>query len=349
MGAFKKSFWVSFALAAAILLGALAMASRIDSADLPPKPAFPVPGKLFVAGYEGQEANVAELAYWWNLFGIASAIRRADVVLLGSSHMQFGLSARQLSADFSRQAGRPIRVFNAGLGCDTPLSVDASLLEHLDIRDRVVIADGFAYEFDPYTYDCFQEFAAIKDRVQALFETLAIWSRFDWDWMLDGYLPRFDLRDRRLTIGRYLNGEVTVLDWNYGDVAYLYAPELGEVFPGSASGQKIAIGPAWRLASGTIPLPAAFQGVTGPRRIRPIFTLIPFVLSPGFNLDRYENLVHLLASAGPGTGVPFVDISAAGLTSFDDQHLTGTARAVATERLAAALEASGLLPSVAKR
>jgi hypothetical protein len=357
MGSFKSGFWASFGLIAVVIFAPMILATRIDSARLPPKPDFPIPGRRFVAEYGGQGANVAHLVYWWGLFGSENRIRRADVLLLGSSHTQFGLSARQLSEDFSRDAGRPIRVFNVGLGCDTPLSFDASLLDHLDIRNRTVIADTFAYSYDPYNYACFSEFSGITDRVEGLSKALAMWSRFDFDWLLDGSVPRIDLRHQRAKIGRYLNETATILDWQYGDAAYLFRPDEGEEFPLPVADDTIADGSAvtgadgqpWRLASGTMPLPKDFQSIMDRRHIQPIFTLVPFVLTPGFNLDRYENVAQLLAGQVGRASMPFVTISAKGLTSFDGGHLTGAARSVATDRLAASVEESGLLSSVLKK
>jgi hypothetical protein len=73
--------------------------------------------RQFVAEYGGVGAYVGHLLYYWGLFGMRDRIRQADIVLLGSSHTQFGLSARQLSEILSRESGRPIKAFNLGLGC----------------------------------------------------------------------------------------------------------------------------------------------------------------------------------------------------------------------------------------
>ena len=223
MGYLRKSFWFSFALAALSLLGPLAFWSQIDFGDAAGQARLSRARARLRRRDGGQAAYIAHLAYWWNIFGIARGIRRADLILLGSSHTQFGLSARQLSATFSRAAGRPVKVFNAGLGCVMPLTFDAQLLKKLDIRDHDIVADTFSYSFDPYTAGCFSEFSSIADSVQGLFKTLAVWSRFDWDWLLDGYVPRIVMKDRQLTVSRYLNAPATILDWRYGDVASLSA------------------------------------------------------------------------------------------------------------------------------
>jgi hypothetical protein len=350
MGRFRKTFWQSFIAAAVLVLAPLVLWSRLDAAHIPAKPDFPIPGQRFVAEYGGQGAYLAHLAYWWNLFGMGDRIRHADLVLLGSSHTQFGLSARQLGDALSRDLGRPVRVFNAGLGCDTPLGFDASLIERLGLRDRTVIADSFAYDPDPYTYACFSEFSGIGDAGQALFKIGAAWTRFVWDWALDGVLPRIALDNGRVTLGRYLHEAVTILDWKTGDMAELYNPEAGEEFPHEASRrpEAIAQGLPWRLPSGSIPLPAPFDQAAVRLGIHPVFTLIPYVLSPGFNEDRYAKVDRLLADRDAAQRAPFIGIAPEGLASFDGQHLTGEARTKATARLEAAIEAR-LAPEFSRR
>ncbi|HEV8016448.1 MAG TPA: hypothetical protein VGP48_13000 [Stellaceae bacterium] len=343
---FKTGFWGAFAASAAGLLVPAVMWARLVTPELPPKPAFPVPGREFVAEYGGQAAYIAHIAYWWGLFGIGTRLRDADVLLLGSSHVQLGLSARQMSDALSQASGRPVRVFNAGLGCDTPLAYDAALLDHLGLRDRVVVVDAFANDYDPYNAPCFAELAGITDRVHAGFKALAVWSRFDWDWLLDGILPRIDLRDGRIAADRYLNAPATILDWNDGDAVELFHPARGEEFPHPVSAplDLASQQPPRRLAAGTMPLPAPFMPAMT-RGLRPVFTLIPFSLTPPFDRTRYENVADLLAASG-SPRAPFVALAPDGLASFDGEHLTGESRAAATARLAAALAEANLLQAV---
>lgn len=349
MESFKRSFWRASLAMVALLLVPCVVWSRIEAERLAPKPDFPLPGRAFVAEYGGQAAYVAHLLYWWGLFGFGERIRRADVVLVGSSHMQFGLSARQLSADLSRAAGRPIRAFNAGLGCDTPLGFDAALLDRLGIRDRAIVADTFAYDYDPYNAACFAEFAGMTDGVHSVFQALAVWTRFDCDWALDGLLPRIDLSRRRLTLSRYLNAPALILDWDYGDALYLFRPDRGEAFPipRAAAPQDVAAAqpPGQALTSGTIPLPDALAAIVAQGGLRPAFTLIPFVTTPAFDRERYDNVAGLLRASGAGPSAPFIAIAPAGLTSFDGEHLTGPSRRRATQRLGDDLIATKILPS----
>ncbi|HLI22042.1 MAG TPA: hypothetical protein VKV32_13035 [Stellaceae bacterium] len=347
MNSFKRRFWLASVVMTALLLIPFFVWSRIEASRLPPKPAFPLPGHAFVAEYGGQASYVAHLLYWWGLFGFGERIRSADVVMLGSSHMQFGLSARQLSATLSAAAGRPLRVFNAGLGCDTPLGFDAALLDRQGVRDRAIIADTFAYDYDPYNAECFSELDDITDRVHAVFEALAVWTRFAADWALDGILPRVDLSQRRPVLGRYLNAPALILDWNYGDVVYAFSPNRGEVYPAplASTPQDVAKAqPAGEsLTSGTIPMPNALANVVARRDLRPIFTLIPFVTTPAFDRERFTHVAQLLAAAGTAPRAPLIAIAPAGFESFDGEHLTGPSRDQATRRLGDALAAAEML------
>lgn len=344
MDAFKRRFWFACLLMMAALAVPAFLWSRIEAPRLPPKPDFPLPGRAFVAEYGGQAAYIAHLLYWWGLFGFGDRIKNADVVMLGSSHMQFGLSARQLSARLSTAAGRPVRVFNAGLGCDTPLGFDASLVERLDLRDRTLIVDTFAYDYDPYNAACFSEFAGMTDRVHSAFAALAVWTRFDWDWAFDGILPRIDLSARRFALGRYLNEPALILDWHYGDAVYLFRPDRGEAFPQSqaAKPQDIAAAqpPGETLTSGTIPLPDPFAGIVARRDLNPVLTLIPFVTTPAFDRERFADVAKLLGSPSRAPSAPFIAIAPTGLESFDGEHLTGSSREEATRRLGDALAAT---------
>ena len=342
---FRNGFWYGFVASALLLLVPALLWARLAATKLPPKPPFPVPGRQFVAEYAGQAAYVAHLAYWWGLFGIGQRIRDADIVLLGSSHMQFGLSARQLSATLSQRANRPVRVFNAGLGCDTPLGYDGALLDHLRLGGRTLVIDLFAYDFDPYNAPCFAELAGMTDAVHAGAKALTVWSRFAWDWSLDGALPRVDLRGGRVALTRYLNAPATILDWNYGDAAHLYRPDRGEEFPSPPPDRPqdlTAQEGAWRLDGATLALPQAFAGAVS-LGAQPVFTLIPFSTTPAFDRDRYDHVAQLLAATG-GVRAAFIALAPQGLKSFDGEHLTGDSRAAATARLAPSLVAAKLAP-----
>jgi hypothetical protein len=168
------SFFISLSQVFSALIAALMVWTKATSADLSAKPAYPVPGRNFVSEYGGVGADAAHMIYYWGLFGVADTIRHAQLILLGSSHTQFGLSARQLSQAVSEPTGQPVSVFNLGLGCGESALFGAETLERLDVRGKAVVAD--LYNIDSAS-PCGAA-AASADPIAAYFKLLAIWSKF---------------------------------------------------------------------------------------------------------------------------------------------------------------------------
>ena len=54
--------------------------------------------------------------FHFGLFGVGDRIKNADVLIVGSSHAIFGLSAERIAAALSERWGRPVTVFNMALG-----------------------------------------------------------------------------------------------------------------------------------------------------------------------------------------------------------------------------------------
>ena len=347
MRRFSTLFFLAFGATLALALLPLIVVARLSSDQS--KPPYPVPGRQFVAEYAGVGANVAHMLYYWGLFGEGRQIRNADVLLIGSSHMQFGLSARELSTALSMRASRTIRVFNLGLGCGTDLDFDAALLDHINVHDKIVVADTFGYHhFDELPF-CFP-LGKQTDPVDASFKALALWAKFTWDWALDGWLPQARLEPDRVSATRFLGGAVVILDWKSGDVAYFSRPTLGEIFPidGTQTPTPIlqhAEGELpWNLLPGTIPIPAPLLAVAQRERLHLVFTLIPYAKSLPLDERRYAILSNLLSSGRRERAAPFLPISATQLDSFDFGHLTGRSRSLASLRLAEEMASAGLFP-----
>jgi hypothetical protein len=351
MQRFRRQFVVSLTIMLVVLVAPLVTLNIASQKSLPPKPPYPIIGREFVGEYAGVGAFNAQAIYYWNLFGIGDRIRDADVVLLGSSHTQFDLSAQQLSNDLSQSAMRPVRVFNLGMGCGETLAFANSVIERLEVHAQIIIADTYTYGNDDKS-ECATE-ATRGDAIQAAVSVSNVWSRFTWDWLIDGYLPSLSVRDDALHVERFLNAPVLVLDWNFGGSAYFYRPDAGQVFP-DAPPDRIAkvLGGVpgeipWALADGAIPIPPELRQ-TSERKPEMIFTLIPFPAAPTLPLWRlyqpaYQRIYRLLSTNASGEEGRFVAISPSELESFDYGHLTGAGRAIATARLAHSLEQRGLL------
>jgi len=144
-----SGFSVSLLVAAAAFLMPLAIWTKLTAASVPKPPQYPAPGRQVLAEYSGVSASVLHSIYWHGLFDFGDRISDANVVLIGSSHTQFGLSARQMSQELSRIAGHPVRVYNLGLGCSEGLNFAAQLLQRLGLEERVIIGDIYNYSHFP--------------------------------------------------------------------------------------------------------------------------------------------------------------------------------------------------------
>lgn len=349
MKTFRNQFFGVFGTLLASMLIVLVVWTRATSQHLPPKPGYPVPGEAFVAEYSGVGADAAHLLYYWGLFGMDAAIDRADLLLLGSSHMQFGLSAKIVSERLSQAEKQKIAAFNLGLGCGETLRFDVDLLRHRRIENRSAIMDTYTYGGEQLT-PC-SESAESSDAVKASFSVLHIWSRFSWDWIVDGSLPSIYVSDDRFRIGRFLNGPVVIVDWRYGDVDAFYRPDSGEVFPAVRHGAEVSVlrrgGLPWTLPQSSIPVPEWMSTTLKWQHIKPVFTLIPYAETPHDIIERqreieqYHTIENLLRGAG-GDRAPFITLSARDLTSFDYGHLSGSGRAIASRRLTEVLKQRGL-------
>src|SRR5580704_10459864 len=181
---------LSLGILAPALIAGLVVWTKV-ALEASAKPTYPVPGRNFVAEYGVVSADAAHIVYYWGLFGVAHRIRQAQLLLLGSSHMQFGLSARQLSDTLSRTAGRPVTAFNLGVGCGESALLGVRVLQRLGTQDRMTIAD--IYNTDSLS-PC-GDAAVNAHAFDAYFKVLAVWMKFTWDWLLDGNLPLFMARD----------------------------------------------------------------------------------------------------------------------------------------------------------
>jgi hypothetical protein len=335
---FARQFYVALGLFP-LLIAALVVWTKASAADPWGKPAYPVPGRNFVAEYGVVGADAAHIIYYWGLFGMAERIRQAQLLLLGSSHTQFGLSARQLSQDLSADPSRPVRAFNVGMGCGESALFGAKILKRLGVQDKAVVADLF--NTDALT-PCSQA-AEHADAFDAYFKVFAIWSKFTWDWLLDGNLPTVMLQNGTATVSRALAGAIVIVDWRYGDVSYCARPSRGMVFPSDEAGTAYPVDGD----HGATPTPVPAQLPADPRLLA---TLSPLHDSPALTLIPFSGekdyWSRLLREDNAGSDLPFVAVSGRALSTFDHNHLTGDSRAVATDRLLRALRQGGLLSPI---
>jgi hypothetical protein len=320
--------------AAAALICGLAFLCAIAArrAPQPPKPAFPSLQENYLQ-YVSRGATDHYL-YLYGILGMRERIRDSDVLLFGSSHLEFGISAQLLSEALSRQAGRKVRVYNLGAAYADGARFAAEIIRANDLRDKGAVFELFTdqaggvsdYARKVLQANALQAYAAVGE----------IWWAFLRDWTLDGILPRVVLEGWP-KLGRFLHTPVAFRSRETGDISSYWYPTVGQVVPQPSTLKGLPLGkvsPFGPAVDGHAALPGTVADLVRERRIRAVMTIIPF--------DGYDAAaVERMATA---QGFPFSAISPEGIETWDTHHLTPASRSVATSRLMQGLTTSGLLP-----
>jgi hypothetical protein len=298
----------------------------------PPRPVLPPFSENYLQ-YSSRGATDHYL-YLHGIQGMRERIREADVLLLGSSHLEFGLSAGEISEALSARAGRKVRVYNLGAAYVDGAAFAAEIVLANDLRDKLAVCDLFSTWGDGVS-----DYArrALQANILQAYATVAeIWWALLRDWTLDGILPRVVLAGRP-KLGRFLYTPVAFRSRESGDASFYWDPEAGQVLPpppalkGRPLGKVSPFGP---LINGGVALPGAAVDLFRQRQIRAIATIIPF--------DGYE--VAAAGQLAAARSLPFAPISPEGIETWDTHHLTAASRSLATERLLQGLRTSRLLP-----
>jgi hypothetical protein len=145
--------------------------------------AVPAPG-LYVDWYQ-DDSIWADLTH--DVSGLAESVRRADVLILGSSKTLFGLSARTLERRFADQG---LRFFNLGIGGGEGARGAAQVIARLDLRNKTLMVN-----LDDNMLSAFvsaNALAALRmDRPQAATRVASVRAKAIGDTLLDqAGLPR---------------------------------------------------------------------------------------------------------------------------------------------------------------
>ena len=97
MDRFSRIFWQGCLGSSAVAFLALHLWWNHCKVGLPDRPPFPGVGDSYISEYNNL-GSASHYLYQFGLFGMGDRIRQSDVLLLGSSHMEYGISAAQLSA-----------------------------------------------------------------------------------------------------------------------------------------------------------------------------------------------------------------------------------------------------------
>jgi hypothetical protein len=297
---------------------------------MPSRPPFYFTKDLFL-GFDEPAESVPHFLWRFGLFGFDQRLRDADYILVGTSHVWFGLSASLLSQRLSAAAGHPVRVVNLGLG-GAEEAFQARILQYRRIKDKAVIIDLYAPAGE--LNSPWGDEAERIDWAEAYVHVLRVWANGIREWCLDPWLPNFKISHGHLYAMRVIEG-VFVCRWDTGDTEYMWVPECGYSFrrgvpPPSTMNIPFdphAPTPGNEARGAHIVLPNIWYKVIEKNHLRPFLTIVPY---NGYAPEAAQRVADL-------HGWSFISVSPTGLTFRDPDHLNAAGRDLASERLAAGI------------
>jgi hypothetical protein len=337
-----RTYWLGFSTCA---LAALVFVNRFTSApptQRPPRPDLPTLSRTFPAEYSAAGSDTAHDIFLHGLFNIGARLRRADVFLIGSSHIEFGLSAVELGRLLSRP-GHAMNAYNLGLGCGESSGFGLEILAKNGISGRTAIAEAGMLN-SAITPTCGPESAG-RDVVQAYTSVLKIWAKYLSDWALDPVLPRFVFAEDGMHVQRFLYGMLIEREWKTGDVVLGWHPDEGVFYPRQpmretevATASRVR-GVDWKIGNGQITVSQPLRQQAAALSTNLTMTFLPWA-RPMSSFQAWYEAQSARIQRDPSEKTRcFVAIPADGLLSWDGgNHLTGKSRSLATKRLAAGFQ-----------
>ena len=317
---FMRTFWGALAGSALVLALVVRVFLMPSWRDRIPMLDFPFPGWAYVSAY--RDGEIDHHLFRFGLFGFGGRIRNADVLIIGSSHPQLGLSAAKIASEFVHPENRPVAVFNMGLGYGEGSAFVRDILEANEVTRSMVVIDLFSPHGDgvsPFGQTVQQLSAA-----QAYQRVGQMWAVFLRDWLTDALLVRvrFTMADG-LSLERAMS-RVLIRDWNNGDVIDIWTPQMGSRFQNPAAGtvHPLLLAPT---RADDISIPRATIDFLAERAMTPYAVLIPYP----------EGNPSIAAARANAAGIPFVAILPTGLDYYDRDHVTAAGRELATDRFVA--------------
>jgi len=315
---FKRRFWTG-------ALGAAAMSSVILVAiavfyigSNPPKPPIRVWGRTYLSAYVGL---LDHYFFKFGLFGFGDRIRNAEVLILGSSHAEFALSAEIVSAALSARRGHSVAAFNLAVAADG-MGFAREIVEANKVQGRTLIVDLYATNQGGLS-DAAQK-ALHTDILGAYVAVASLTADYVKDWLFDGLLPRINFGLGAGTrADRFLYAVITRRPDN-GDLVEVWAPVQGRLFQNAPEKTTSKIPTNSAQLKGPPPtLLPEYAAYLASRKFSVGLTLIPY---DGYRLDEAKRFAEQI-------GTPFIEIAPDDLQSYDPGHLDAVGRDVATRRL----------------
>jgi hypothetical protein len=320
MSYFYRRYWQLFIVSAAISSVTLCLLNSFFLAAAVPKPALRILRDNYVAATQDW-GQADHSLFYFNMFGFGDRIRSADLILLGSSHTMFGLSANRLTQDLARTPSqRLVTAFNMGLGEGEGITFANLILKRLGAPRSFLILDLFSQT----QLSDSARMILRRGPVYGYTHVLNIWAEYLSCWVLYGLAPKIAFEGGALKFQQFLRGVIVFRNWKNGDVYEYWSPR-GELYRAPPVGVEhpLLAEPNYE----TYPPDATELQFLKALDDRLALTLVPY---PGFD----SRTARAIAT---DVGAPYLPISPTDLLYWDDHHLTAASSAIASDRLAAAL------------
>jgi hypothetical protein len=318
---FGKRFWLAFAVGAALCLMICQSVLFTLVGSRPSRPSFPDLRETYISSYRRGDND--HYLFQHGIFGFGTRLREADILIGGSSHPEFGLSASQLSKNLSRGAKKAVKVFNFASGFGEGSGYARLLIGKHDIRHKLLLFDLYADRPDQLSdaaVDAERESKIVAYRLVAS-NTVD----FLLDWIFDAVAPRLHPPRWPSTTWMWKRAlESTVLRTiAHGDVVDYWTPAEGSRFAHPAPNLTFPI--AVKPSPGLLLLPSSLLALLQARDINAVAMQVPSSFTRTSEAERLSNAAR----------IPFVQISPAGLQTFDGDHLIAESRQMATAEVCA--------------
>jgi hypothetical protein len=325
-----RTYWVTTFVSFALSAGVAAVFTPVESI-----PKFPLPDmrRVFISSYGDRDA--VHRLFYFGLFGFDRRIANADMLIMGNSHAELGLSAERIGAAFSTPQ-KPYRVMNLGIGWGEGFPFDKELLKRQHLRNKSILLELYAMLVDRYSVVGGPILA--EARFAAWVRVVETWASTFNDWTLDGILPRISYVNQRFVVGRFLAYPVGLRLLETGDVFDYWIPNWGEVY--RVTPQKLISRP-----DPPVPVPltgdylAQSRYVLDADMMRANRLTVLTTLMPSSEIHQPDS-----RSLADALHVPFLPIAFGDITLYDGYHANADGRNRATEHLVEELRTLGIMP-----
>jgi hypothetical protein len=280
-----------------------------------------------LSAYRGVSATHNLLSL--GIFGIGQSVREADVLFTGSSHAEFGFSARDLMTHF-RLHGVSIKAYNIGVGFGEGFAFPSAIIDRYHLREKVVVVDMYRALVPPSPV---AEQALHDNAATRLVRLVNMWLGFGVDHVLDGVLAKVEVIGGKMFVLRRLEQTVMYRRWADGDLTEFWHGTLGHMLdewnepfnrPNPDSGSEQVDAEAVRRL---VDLPRFAH-----RHISLFATYIPWASDTG------QGSLEAAARAG----IPVLPLRGDRIQLLDAHHANHLGRMVVTEQIAAELIKRGV-------